>query len=220
MREGLQQLRPGTCELQPACATAFQSERSLNEHQHHAGIYTGCKRNLGNSCCPRLVPRALLPCPHFTPSGQEVNAQQKASLQALLEGSLLCNDSALTKDDSSGSAVYSPNGAPTEVSLITAAMKAGLQPATLKQEKPRVASVPFESEHKVGVAACWLQVSYCCFLAVAASGGPQPVQQLHWSVQTCIQLCCITSCRQVGTPDYAKEPYGAFASFLEHIWPC
>lgn len=70
-------------------------------------------------------------------------------MQALLEGALLCNDSALTKDDSSGSTVYTPNGAPTEVSLITAALKAGLQPASVKDAKPRVTSVPFESEHKV-----------------------------------------------------------------------
>lgn len=115
-----------------------------------------------------------------------MTAQQKASLQALLEGSLLCNDSALTKDDSSGSAVYSPNGAPTEVSLITAAMKAGLQPATLKQEKPRVTSVPFESEHKVSVVQAHNGRALCCFLAVAALGGDQPVQQLCRLVHTCI----------------------------------
>lgn len=80
-------------------------------------------------------------------SGQEVTQEQTACLQALLEGSLLCNDSALSKDDAT--CAYTPNGAPTEVSLITAALKAGLQPKALKNAKPRVASVPFESEHKV-----------------------------------------------------------------------
>jgi Ca2+-transporting ATPase len=80
-------------------------------------------------------------------SGQEVSSEQTTALQALLEGSLLCNDSALSKDETNGH--YIPNGAPTEVSLITAALKAGLQPDTVKQQKPRVASVPFESEHKV-----------------------------------------------------------------------
>jgi magnesium-transporting ATPase (P-type) len=81
-------------------------------------------------------------------SGTEVSGEQTAALQALLEGSLLCNDSALGKDAATGH--WLPNGAPTEVSLITAAMKAGLQPETVKAAKPRVASVPFESEHKVG----------------------------------------------------------------------
>jgi magnesium-transporting ATPase (P-type) len=96
-------------------------------------------------------------------SGTEVDAGQAASLQALLEGSLLCNDSALSKDDATGQ--YIPNGAPTEVSLITAAVKAGLQPDAVKQAKPRVASVPFESEHKVRgrcTCLCW-QHSWCCF---------------------------------------------------------
>jgi hypothetical protein len=92
-------------------------------------------------------------------SGTEVDAGQAASLQALLEGSLLCNDSALSKDDATGQ--YIPNGAPTEVSLITAAVKAGLQPDALKQAKPRVASVPFESEHKVRGQTCWGIVRAC-----------------------------------------------------------
>jgi len=49
---------------------------------------------------------------------------------------------------------YIPNGAPTEVSLITAALKAGLDPNTDKTAKPRVAAVPFESEHKVNPFSC------------------------------------------------------------------
>jgi magnesium-transporting ATPase (P-type) len=39
-------------------------------------------------------------------------------------------------------------GAPTEVALITAGLKAGLQIEDLKKAHPRVVSVPFESEHK------------------------------------------------------------------------
>lgn len=94
-------------------------------------------------------------------SGQEVTPEQAASLQALLEGSLLCNDSALSKDEATGQ--YIPNGAPTEVSLITAAVKAGMQPEALKQAKPRVASVPFESEHKVCVCRLhWLCTLFVC----------------------------------------------------------
>ncbi|KAG2429432.1 hypothetical protein HYH02_014087 [Chlamydomonas schloesseri] len=48
-----------------------------------------------------------------------------------------------------GAVRYSPLGAPTEVALLTAAEKAGLPPAAeLKAAVPRVATVPFESEHK------------------------------------------------------------------------
>ena len=43
---------------------------------------------------------------------------------------------------------YTPVGAPTEVSLITAALKAGLCVEDVKKLYPRIASVPFESEHK------------------------------------------------------------------------
>lgn len=70
-------------------------------------------------------------------------------MQALMEGGLLCNDSALTQENG----VWTPNGAPTEVALITAALKAGLVLDNLKAAKPRVHSVPFESEHKFMVRA-------------------------------------------------------------------
>lgn len=107
-----------------------------------------------------MLRHAALLCCAALCSGQEVSSEQTVALQALLEGSLLCNDSALSKDETTGQ--YLPNGAPTEVSLITAALKAGLQPAALKQAKPRVASVPFESEHKVSSftqdAACFRQL--------------------------------------------------------------
>jgi magnesium-transporting ATPase (P-type) len=74
-------------------------------------------------------------------------------VQALLEGALLCNDSHLNRetDAVSGKEVFTPNGAPTEVSLITAGLKAGVIPSELTAAKPRVAAVPFESEHKVCV---------------------------------------------------------------------
>jgi magnesium-transporting ATPase (P-type) len=65
-------------------------------------------------------------------------------VRAVLEGGVLCNDSALNEDGGA----FTPNGAPTEVSLITAALKAGINLDSLKAAKPRVGSVPFESEHK------------------------------------------------------------------------
>ncbi|KAF8062005.1 calcium-transporting ATPase 1 [Scenedesmus sp. PABB004] len=85
----------------------------------------------------------------FTLGDAPLPEEGAAAVKALLEGALLCNDSALTKEDGPGGApVFTPNGAPTEVALITGALKAGLDPAALKAAKPRVASVPFESEHK------------------------------------------------------------------------
>jgi magnesium-transporting ATPase (P-type) len=67
---------------------------------------------------------------------------------------MLCNDSALVTEASPGGGApsYTPNGAPTEVALLTAGLKAGLDLAAVKAAKPRVASVPFESE--VGRRGC------------------------------------------------------------------
>jgi magnesium-transporting ATPase (P-type) len=62
---------------------------------------------------------------------------------------MLCNDSHLNNTKSAdGKETWTPNGAPTEVSLITAGVKAGLTVDGLKASEPRIASVPFESEHK------------------------------------------------------------------------
>jgi len=62
---------------------------------------------------------------------------------------MLCNDSHLNRTaGADGKETWTPNGAPTEVSLITVGVKAGLAVDALKAAKPRVGSVPFESEHK------------------------------------------------------------------------
>eukprot|EP00879_Flechtneria_rotunda_P004077 GHRR01004322.1.p1 GENE.GHRR01004322.1~~GHRR01004322.1.p1 ORF type:complete len:859 (+),score=261.06 GHRR01004322.1:236-2812(+) len=85
----------------------------------------------------------------FSKDGHDLNQEEMVSIRALLEGAVLCNDSSLHHDITpDGKEHYRPNGAPTEVALITAGLKAGLDVDTLKKTKPRVASVPFESEHK------------------------------------------------------------------------
>jgi hypothetical protein len=40
-----------------------------------------------------------------------------ASVKALLEGAMLCNDSHLNHDTADGKETWTPNGAPTEVGL-------------------------------------------------------------------------------------------------------
>ncbi len=83
--------------------------------------------------------------------GAPLSAERKSAVRQLLEGTVLCNDSTLTKstDEATGKTVYTPLGAPTEAALLTAGEKAGvLPPAELAGAKPRVAAVPFESEHK------------------------------------------------------------------------
>ncbi|WIA10648.1 hypothetical protein OEZ85_010828 [Tetradesmus obliquus] len=85
----------------------------------------------------------------FTRDGQPVTAGDMSSVAALLEGCMLCNDSHLHQETMpDGRQAWLPNGAPTEVALITAGLKAGLKLDALTAAKPRIASVPFESEHK------------------------------------------------------------------------
>lgn len=81
----------------------------------------------------------------LTSRGKDLDIDQTALVRALLEGAVLCNDSSLVYD---GKSTFTPVGAPTEVALITAGLKAGLKAEDLKKAAPRVASVPFESEHK------------------------------------------------------------------------
>jgi magnesium-transporting ATPase (P-type) len=82
------------------------------------------------------------------PAAAACSATELQALQALLEGAILCNDSVLSKSTEDGKESYTPLGAPTEVALLTVCEKAGIDQKQLKAAKPRVASVPFESEHK------------------------------------------------------------------------
>lgn len=80
------------------------------------------------------------------------------AVSTLLEGKVLCNDSSLSrKTQSVGKGDSAPlskqdewtyAGMPTEVAMLTSGIKLGMDLRALKDAKPRVASVPFESEHK------------------------------------------------------------------------
>lgn len=84
-----------------------------------------------------------------TEEGTQLEGTRAAAVSALLEGAVLCNDSALTQETKDGGRVeWTPNGAPTEVALLTLGAKAGLEAKALKEAQPRLLSVPFESEHK------------------------------------------------------------------------
>ena len=65
-------------------------------------------------------------------------------LMECLKAGLLCNDSQLLQKDGQ----WCIEGDPTEVALITAAIKAGLSWETLEQDFPRIDTFPFESKHQ------------------------------------------------------------------------
>jgi magnesium-transporting ATPase (P-type) len=68
----------------------------------------------------------------------------------MFEGVVLCNDaSLLTETRPTGGTVYKPVGYPTEAALCTLAHKLGVSDLRdFRELKPRVAAVPFASEHK------------------------------------------------------------------------
>jgi Ca2+-transporting ATPase len=77
--------------------------------------------------------------------GSDVKAlTQNQSVDRLLLGGLLCNDSALEKREGK----WTIKGDPTEGALIVTAAKAGLHQAELRLENPRVEEIPFSSERK------------------------------------------------------------------------
>jgi magnesium-transporting ATPase (P-type) len=132
----------------------------------------------------------------YTPRGA-LRVQPAASpadvpaLQALAECASLCNDAQL--HEAAGG--WDLTGDPTEGALLSLAMKAGLSPADLARERPRLAAIPFESEHRYmatlhagcGTAPATLQVKGApeallalCNQQMNAEGQPEPLDRTHW----------------------------------------
>jgi magnesium-transporting ATPase (P-type) len=78
-------------------------------------------------------------------AGRTVPAADDGSLHELLRCAALCNDARLHGDDSGA---WQLVGDPTEGALMALAMKAGVDPATEREDAPRVDEIPFESEHR------------------------------------------------------------------------
>lgn len=76
--------------------------------------------------------------------------REAPALLALAEGAALCNDAELVPTEQGD---WHLSGDPTEGALLTLAMKAGLQPRRLREERARVAVLPFESERRLMATA-------------------------------------------------------------------
>ncbi len=77
-------------------------------------------------------------------NGAVIDTQSHPALRECLKAGLLCNDSSLIDKGEQ----WGIEGDPTEVALITAAIKAGLSREVLEQEFPRIDTLPFESQHQ------------------------------------------------------------------------
>jgi len=91
-----------------------------------------------------------------------------------LKAGLLCNDSRLIQDNEQ----WSAQGDPTEVALITAALKAGISRESFEQSLPRIDTLPFESQHQ-----------YMATLH-GSDRGAGSVIYLKGSVESVLSRCC------------------------------
>ncbi|ADH84799.1 cation-transporting P-type ATPase [Desulfurivibrio alkaliphilus] len=84
--------------------------------------------------------------PHggFALDGQDINPDEQPVLAEALRGILLCNDAELQQQEGQ----WKLEGDPTEGSLVTAALKAGLNQKQLNEFFPRDDVIPFESSYK------------------------------------------------------------------------
>ncbi len=87
----------------------------------------------------------------YAPSGTFLRDGVKADptpLRPLFTAAVLCNDAQLVPPDASAPR-WRPVGDPTEVALLTAARKAGLDPEDLRQRHPRRGELPFDAGAKM-----------------------------------------------------------------------
>ncbi|XGV97932.1 MAG: cation-translocating P-type ATPase [Leptolyngbya sp. BL-A-14] len=85
----------------------------------------------------------------YDPTGEVRFPDQKQAphVQLLLAGAALCNNARLQHSD--GSAQWQAIGDPTEAALLVAALKAGLDVATLQHQSPRLREIPFDSHRRM-----------------------------------------------------------------------
>ena len=76
--------------------------------------------------------------------GSDIDAHSDAALMECLTAGVLANESGLVQTDEG----WRAEGDPTEVALIVAARKAGLDARTVAEALPRIDTIPFESQHQ------------------------------------------------------------------------
>ncbi len=94
---------------------------------------------------------------------QVVEALERVALRECLVAGLLCNDSGLLEEDGR----WKAQGDPTEVALIVAARKGGLDRASFEKQLPRLDQIPFDSQYQ-----------YMATLHAPAAGENDPAERV------------------------------------------
>lgn len=103
-----------------------------------------------------------------------IDPREHTALIECLTSGLLCNDSRLINNDGQ----WSIEGDPTEVALISAAIKAGLLQEKIEQDYPCVDTLPFESQHQ-----------YMATLRESLAQGSEVVIYIKGSVESVLSRC-------------------------------
>lgn len=109
----------------------------------------------------------------YAPQG-ELSGAVDGAVTALLESAVLCNDAALVPPEEELTQ-WSVLGDPTEAALLVAAGKAGINIAALRQQHPRTAEIPFDSDSKM-MATCHSRLPGST--TVYIKGAPEAVLRL------------------------------------------
>ena len=84
----------------------------------------------------------------FFQDGREVDPTTAEGARALLEAGVLCNDAQL-QGPGETEPRWKPIGDPTEVALVTLAIKGGVVPSQVRERWPRRAEIPFDPAAKM-----------------------------------------------------------------------
>jgi len=113
------------------------------------------------------------PTGKFVDGDRDVDPAQDRELGSLLEAVTLCNDAQLQGPEET-EPHWKPIGDPTEVSLLTVAIKGGIVPANLRARCPRRAEIPFDSASKMMAT----QHETSDGMRVVLKGAPEAVLEL------------------------------------------
>lgn len=84
----------------------------------------------------------------FTQQKKEVHAPKERGLIFALRIGALCNNAAISFPEEEGEERPKAVGDPTEIALLVAAVKAGLEPKDLVERYPRIGEIPFDTARK------------------------------------------------------------------------
>ncbi|MES2756015.1 MAG: HAD-IC family P-type ATPase [Pseudomonadota bacterium] len=154
----------------------------------------------------------------LTESGSAV-APADAQVIALLEAVVLCNDAELVAPEGELTD-WTVLGDPTEAALLVAAEKAGIELGVLRQSRPRVAEVPFDSDTKMmatshsgiaGSSAVYIKGAPEAVLRLCAGDG----QDVLHAARTAAEEMAGRALRVLAVARIADYPLTATTSFDE-----